>query len=430
MNESLPDGTLKLAVARDLLAQHLQAFRPETHIGLRAYGHRIHYNQAAESCQDIELIAPVETGQLPVMVAWLQRFQAQGMTPLAESIRQAMEDFVFEPPRINSIVMLSDGIETCEGDPCGLVRGLKAQGFNFTIHVIGLDVDQETRDQLTCIAYTSGGTYHDARSAQELRDALNSVGAEVTLGEMITDPLVDTPAPGPPTATEVAQVETPTPAPTPEPTVTLILPTPTGAPTEAPSATPVPPSPTPTAPARVLSQPIQNKYAGDHVQRGVTTAFGEDYRASYDKTIGQVTTCQEESARSESEVEVVCRQSFTDPEWSGAEPYTQIWNVWTGVLVGREGHVIPDGVGTETTTVSLASQEFQVFIRETSYRDEWVFDGNNWWEDVTCTLYEHANNMTVRWACHGDGYVLFEDATHHIFSHDWDIRLVETNLDL
>ncbi len=87
MNEALPDGTVKLTLAKDLLAEHLQAFRPETSIGLRAYGHRIDYRQKAESCQDIELIAPVGKGNLPIIVTWLRGFQALGMTPLAESIR-------------------------------------------------------------------------------------------------------------------------------------------------------------------------------------------------------------------------------------------------------------------------------------------------------------------------------------------------------
>ena len=79
------------------------------------------------------------------IVGFLQDFEAQGMTPLTASLQQAKEDFVFESPRVNSIVMLSDGIETCGGDPCKLVKDLKAQGINFTIHVIGLDVDDPTR---------------------------------------------------------------------------------------------------------------------------------------------------------------------------------------------------------------------------------------------------------------------------------------------
>jgi len=439
MNESLPDGTVKLAIAKGLLAEHLQAFRPETNLGLRAYGHRVDYRKTAESCEDIELIAPVERGQLPAIVNWLQGFQALGMTPLAESIRQAMDDFVFDPGRINTIVMLSDGIETCEGDPCGLVQGLKAEGINFTIHVIGLNVDQPTREQLSCIAYSSGGTYHDARSELELKDALQEIQAQVTQEESIVAPGVETPT-AEPERTDVVQAATSTLAPTASltesPSVPTSIPPSTDtpvppSPTTPPTDTPVPPTPTPTALARVLPKPIRYKTEGSHVCRGITTEFGEEYRASFDETVTEVNTCEEGKARSESEVEVVCRQEFSDPEWVSGDLSVAIWDVQSGELVGSEGEdLIPDGVGSETTTVSLAGQEFQVVIKQTSYRDEWVADGNDWWEEATCTYYEHANHMTVRWMCHGDVYVLWEGRTVHVFACDRDIRLTESNLDL
>ena len=269
MNESLPDGTVKLAVAQKLLAERLQAFRPETHIGLRAYGHRVHYEQREESCRDIELIAPVDVGQLSTIVTWLQGFQAQGMTPLAQSIRLALNDFAFDPARINTIVMLSDGIETCEGDPCGLVRELKVEGVNFTIHVIGLDVDEPTRQQLQCIAEAGEGTYHDASSEEELEEALEAIQEEVTEGEVVVPPGVDTPTPTPtssatpaPPAPAATQTSTaPPPSLTPPPptaTSTPIPPTVTSTPipptaTHTPSSTP---SPTPTVPPAATSLSI------------------------------------------------------------------------------------------------------------------------------------------------------------------------------
>ena len=208
MTETLSDGLPKIKVAKRVLTDHMRSFRPETNIGLRAYGHRLPYQQKAESCKDIELVAPVEKGQMERIVGFLQDFKAQGMTPLAASLQQAKDDFVFEAPRVNSIVMLSDGIETCGGDPCKLVEDLKAQGLNFTIHVIGLDVDGPTREQLSCIAQSSGGMYHDVRSQQDLGSALDAVKTDVTKDEVVVPPGVDTPTPVPPTPTPIS---TPTP---------------------------------------------------------------------------------------------------------------------------------------------------------------------------------------------------------------------------
>ncbi|MCB0205996.1 MAG: hypothetical protein KDH89_14330, partial [Anaerolineae bacterium] len=106
MTETLSDGSTKIDVAQSVLTDHMRSFRPETNIGLRVYGHRLPYQQTAESCQDIELIAPPEKGQMERIVGFLQDFQVQGMTPLAASLKQAKEDFVYDASRINSIVML------------------------------------------------------------------------------------------------------------------------------------------------------------------------------------------------------------------------------------------------------------------------------------------------------------------------------------
>ena len=208
MTGTLADGSVKLAVAKDLLKEHIASFRPETNIGLRAYGHRVRFQHEAESCQDIELIAAPRAGQLETIAAWLGDFQALGMTPLAASLQQAFGDFVFDPARINSVVVLSDGFETCGGDPCKLVETLKARGINFTVHVIGLNVDSAARDQLTCVARGGGGTYQDARTRQDIVGALSSVRTSVSQGEVVVPHGIDTPTPAPPLATVIPGFKT------------------------------------------------------------------------------------------------------------------------------------------------------------------------------------------------------------------------------
>ena len=86
MSETLSDGSPKIEVAQRVLTEHMRSFRPETNIGLRVYGHRLPYQQTDESCQDIELIAPPEKGQMERIANWLQDFTVQGMTPLAASL--------------------------------------------------------------------------------------------------------------------------------------------------------------------------------------------------------------------------------------------------------------------------------------------------------------------------------------------------------
>ncbi|HNT55409.1 MAG TPA: VWA domain-containing protein [Anaerolineaceae bacterium] len=176
MVEPLPTGELKSVAAVTLLSSHLKTYRPETNLGLRVYGHRVAYQEdVAASCQDIELIAPVQPGYLGAIVNWLSGYQPQGMSPIASALQQAMADFTPGDDRVNSIVLISDGMETCGGDPCATVNELKDLGLRFTVYVIGLNVDSQAREQLSCVASSGGGTYQDVKSTQELQSALDQV---------------------------------------------------------------------------------------------------------------------------------------------------------------------------------------------------------------------------------------------------------------
>ena len=242
----------KLAVAREVLAGHLRTQPSDANFGLRAYGHRVHYTETAKSCQDIELVAPVQPGQGERIAVWLAGMQAQGMSPIGLSLRQAAADFEMGTGRDNRIVLISDGKETCDIDPCREVAALQRQGLNIVIHVIGLNLDAEARTQLQCVARQSGGQYLDARTTKELRLALLQV----------SQPLVGpTPATGGGQAT--AEIE-PTPAGRPSPTVspTAGPPTATATPTVvAPTATRVRPPPT-AGPALMPVQPAPSTGGG------------------------------------------------------------------------------------------------------------------------------------------------------------------------
>jgi hypothetical protein len=95
--------------------------------------------------------------------------KAQGYTPIAYSLGQAAGDF---PPDAKErvIVLVSDGKETCAGDPTLAARALAAKGI--TVHTVGFIVDTAARGQLQAIARATGGTYFDAPVGPELPDTL------------------------------------------------------------------------------------------------------------------------------------------------------------------------------------------------------------------------------------------------------------------
>jgi hypothetical protein len=83
------------------------------------------------------------------------------------------------------------------------------------IHVIGLDVDDEAREQLQQFAAVAGGNYHDAHSEADLDDALADINDSVVQTALALASTMETPTEEPPTVTDTAVPETPTPSPSP-----------------------------------------------------------------------------------------------------------------------------------------------------------------------------------------------------------------------
>jgi Ca-activated chloride channel family protein len=155
MNESLPGtGGTRLDVAKEVLAELIPQIPTEMNGTLWIYGHRHPQDPKSESCRDIEQVfglAPVDAAGY---VDAVQGISAIGYTPIADSIQRAARDL--PPDGFNSIILVSDGEETCGGDPCALAEALKASDSEVTIHVVGYAVNQGTKEQLQCIARASG----------------------------------------------------------------------------------------------------------------------------------------------------------------------------------------------------------------------------------------------------------------------------------
>ena len=97
--------------------------------------------------------------------------KAQGYTPIAYSLEQATNDFSADAKE-RVIVLVSDGKETCKGDPLVAAKVLAGKGI--TVHTVGFVVDTAARGQLQTIARATGGTYFDAPVGPELPDTLKS----------------------------------------------------------------------------------------------------------------------------------------------------------------------------------------------------------------------------------------------------------------
>ena len=161
----------KLEVARQALEALVPSLPPDLRIGLRAYGHR--HRHELRKCEDSELLVPLGPGSQERIREAIAGLQPRGQTPLAHSLREVARDF--EGLRgERAVVLVTDGIESCGGDPVAAARDLQGDGA-LPVHVIGFGLsnhaDEDTAS-LRAIAETSGGRFLTARNARELRDAL------------------------------------------------------------------------------------------------------------------------------------------------------------------------------------------------------------------------------------------------------------------
>ncbi len=181
MMGKLPSGERKITVAMEAVDKLVGCLDPGLEVAFRAYGHQSHRDK--KDCADTELLvpfAPLEENREKIRSA-LPEIQAQGFTPISYVLGLAAADFA-DTAGENVIILLSDGRETCDGDPCVLAQQLKAKHVELVIHCVGLGVDAATRGQLECIAAAAGGKYFDVDEAEILGATL--VEAANTPGEL------------------------------------------------------------------------------------------------------------------------------------------------------------------------------------------------------------------------------------------------------
>ncbi|MER8629787.1 VWA domain-containing protein [Mesorhizobium opportunistum] len=183
------DGKPKLEIARESLRTVLQSVPADDEIGFMAYGHR-----EKGSCDDIQLIVPPQAGSASAITDAADSLKFLGKTPLTAAVKQAAEALKYTEDKA-TVVLITDGLETCGGDPCALGKELEASGVDFTADVVGFGLTADEGKQIACLADNTGGKYIQASDEKALQEAL---------AETVAAPA---PAPAP----------EPAPAPAPEP---------------------------------------------------------------------------------------------------------------------------------------------------------------------------------------------------------------------
>ena len=194
----------KINTARELLLKSLKQLegQPDLELALRLYGHQTRIEPGKQDCDDTKLEVPFAPGNVPAITQKMMATRCLGTTPIARSLEKAAKDF----PEVangkgqrrvrNVIILITDGIEACDEDPCVVSRALQAKGITLKPFVIGVGLTENDRYSLQCV-----GNYFDASTPElfehvlqvVVTQALNSTTAQISL--MTTD--------GKPTETDV-----------------------------------------------------------------------------------------------------------------------------------------------------------------------------------------------------------------------------------
>lgn len=169
------EGRSKVEIARDAVADLVRTWKADADLGLVAYGHR-----RKGDCADIETLLPAGPLDAKAYLGKVNALNAKGMTPLSQAVIHAA-DALKASERKATVILISDGEETCKLDPCAVGKQLEAKGVDFTAHVIGFDVPNPAHQaQLRCLAENTGGRYFNASDAASLENALGQLAVAST----------------------------------------------------------------------------------------------------------------------------------------------------------------------------------------------------------------------------------------------------------
>ena len=173
MNAKMSDGATKVASAKKCVSDLIDKLPKDLNVALIVYG-----TSKQRGCQDIDVIQPLGPMDKAALKTKINGFNATGMTPIAASLELAGQELA-KAKGGPAIVLVTDGAETCHGDPVAVAAKLAAQfGVKFGLNVIGFGIEPNERAGLAAIAAKGHGKLMTVETASELTDALKKAVAE------------------------------------------------------------------------------------------------------------------------------------------------------------------------------------------------------------------------------------------------------------
>lgn len=184
------EGRQKFDKARELMFELLDSLESIQHqqkleIALRVYGHQSPV--PPPDCLDSKLEVAFGESTIGMIKDKLKIIEPRGTTPIAYSLGQSEADFPPCNDCRNIIILITDGIEMCQGDPCEVSLALQKKGIALKPYIVGVDIDLKYIELLDCM-----GNYFNAADENEFRQAINTIVAQVTNLTAVKVNLLDT----------------------------------------------------------------------------------------------------------------------------------------------------------------------------------------------------------------------------------------------
>ncbi len=172
MAQILDKNKSKMFYSKKILKEFTgRQWKLKNNIGIRAYG-----NTVKGKCDDITLISPYSNKNLPTLETTLEKLEPTGMTPLHKSIDLTIDEIKTMPGKKN-IVIVTDGEDTCGGDPCKSAERLKKEKLDITFYIVALGFEgpSDELSKLTCL-----GDVQVANNNESFQDAISQISSKIS----------------------------------------------------------------------------------------------------------------------------------------------------------------------------------------------------------------------------------------------------------
>ncbi len=162
-------GEYRMDIAKRVLGELVTELdgKPRLETAMRVYGHQ--YPKAENNCNDTKLEAPFAANNSAKIKERLVKIKPKGTTPLAMSLEKCADDFPNDPNGRNIIIIITDGIESCDGDPCAISLALQKKNIFLKPFIIGIGMETDLAKEFSCL-----GKFLNAEDPDNFKRILNT----------------------------------------------------------------------------------------------------------------------------------------------------------------------------------------------------------------------------------------------------------------